>query len=272
MSFVLDNKRSFYVMGIVNTTPDSFYDGGNYNSLKNGYQQAVKLIKEGADIIDIGGESSRPGAEPVSVEEEISRVVPLIEKLNDNFDVPISIDTVKSEVAEAALDAGATIVNDISGGRQDANIIKLVAARKCYTVVMHSRRTPKDMQDEPFYEDVIAEVLSELKMSVDKFYNAGLPKEKIILDPGIGFAKRLEDNLKLLNQCNCFIEEGFELLIGTSRKSFIGTLTGKDADERLAGSLASLAIPLLQGARFFRVHDVKETVDFLKVLNRIRHS
>lgn len=272
MSFVLEKDRSFYVMGIVNTTPDSFYDGGSFNSLDNAYAHAVKLIEEGADIIDVGGESSRPGADPVSIEEEIERTVPLISKLSKKFDVVISIDTVKSDVAKAALDAGASIINDISGGRRDSEMATLAANRDCYTVLMHSRKTPKDMQIDPHYDDVVSEVLAELEESARKFIDAGLPKSKIIFDPGIGFAKRLEDNLKLLKSSRKFIEAGYELLIGTSRKSFIGALTGREPVDRLPGSLASLAMPLCQGARFFRVHDVKETIDFLKVLNGIRSA
>lgn len=272
MSFILDKNRSFYVLGIVNTTPDSFYDGGNFNDTDRAFKQALKLIEEGADIIDVGGESSRPGAEPVSVEEELERVIPLITRLNSECNTVISIDTVKAEVARAALDAGASIVNDISGGRRDPEMIPLVSSQNCYTVIMHSRKTPKDMQRSPYYENVVEEVLAELQESVERFLSAGLKKDRVILDPGIGFAKRVEDNLALLKASDKFIESGYELLIGTSRKSFIGALTDRDAEDRLSGSLASIASPFLQGARFFRVHDVKETVDFLKVMDGINKA
>lgn len=272
MAFEIDKTRPFYVMGIVNATPDSFYDGGNFVALDKGFKQAIKLIDDGADIIDVGGESSRPGAESVSVEEEIDRVVPLIEKIHAESDVVVSIDTVKAKVAEAAIAAGATIVNDISGGRYDANMAHLVARSGSSVVVMHSRKTPKDMQDDPFYQDVVVEVIRELLSSVKLFEVEGVSESKIILDPGIGFAKRFEDNLKLLNSTSAILKTGHEVLIGTSRKSFIGQITGSDPDGRLAGSLASIATAFDQGARLFRVHDVKETVDFLKVMSEIKGS
>lgn len=259
-------------MGIVNTTPDSFYDGGSFDNLDNAFKQAVKLIDEGADIIDVGGESSRPGANSVSVDEEMNRVIPLVKRLCNECNTVISIDTVKSEVARAALDAGASIVNDISGGQRDSKMIPLIASRNCYTVIMHSRKTPKDMQSDPYYDDVVEEVYCELEKSVQNFLAAGLPKDKIIIDPGIGFAKRIKDNLKLLKKSDRLLELGYELLIGTSRKSFIGALTDRDVDERLAGSMGSIAETFSKGARFFRVHDVKETVDFLKVIDGIRRA
>ena len=262
--------RPYFIMGILNTTPDSFSDGGNFTTVDLALKRALEMVDEGADIIDIGGESSRPGAEAVSEDEELSRVIPVIEKISKYTDTPISIDTVKSKVAQAALDAGAFMVNDITAGRRDAKMASVVAENSCFVTLMHSRKKPDNMQDSPFYTDVISEVSRELIDSVEVFRAAGVAADKIILDPGIGFAKRVEDNIDILANIDKFMMLGYEILIGTSRKSFIGLLTGEKAPEkRVSGSLGSIAYAFMQGANFFRVHDVKTTSDYLKVLSEI---
>jgi dihydropteroate synthase len=262
--------KRFAVMGIVNVTPDSFFDGGKYFSTRTAVDHGLSLVKDGADMLDIGGESTRPGAPPVSSDEEIRRVLPVIRELARHGGVPLSVDTTKAAVVKAALDAGATWVNDVSAGRFDGVLPGVVAQNKCPVILMHSRDTPATMQQRPSYADVIAEVTQELLSSVDAFVKAGVEKENIVLDPGIGFAKRLEDNLGLLSRLGEIAALGYPVCVGTSRKSFIGHLTGRDAGDRLAGSLAGVAAAFYGGARLFRVHDVRETADALKVLEAVR--
>jgi dihydropteroate synthase len=264
---VLDGP--FAVMGIVNVTPDSFFDGGRYSSTRAAVDHGLAMAAQGAAVLDIGGESSRPGAAPVSADEECRRVLPVIEELAAKTKTVISIDTSKSAVAARALAAGASWINDISAGRFDPGMAQCAAQHRCPVVLMHSRRTPADMQTEPHYDDVVAEVSAELLRSVELFVAAGVIKENIILDPGIGFAKRLEDNVRLLREIRSLLSLGYPLLVGTSRKSFIGRITGKEPDGRLGGSLGSVAAAFAGGARLFRVHDVGETVDMLKVMSAI---
>lgn len=266
------SDKPFALMGVVNVTPDSFYDGGRYVSVEAAVEQALKLGDEGADIIDIGGASSRPGAVRISSEEEVRRVVPVIKRLAGQFNGLISIDTTWSHVAEAALDAGAAWINDISSGRFDPGIITLAAKRGCNVVLMHSRRTPETMQLDPEYDDVVSEVKQELFKACGRFLEAGVLKEKIILDPGIGFAKTAEHNLVLIRELQAFTELGYPVLIGTSRKSFIGHITGREPDERLFGTLGTVASAYLRGARIFRVHDIRETGDFLKVFSVVEDA
>ncbi len=259
------NDKQFLLMGIVNVTPDSFYDGGQHSSVDSAVSHALRLRDEGADILDVGGSSSRPGAQLVDPQEECRRIIPVIEALAREFDGPISVDTTWSATAEAAIAAGASLINDISAGRLDSNMSRVVAQAGCTVVLMHSRGTPQTMQIDPFYNDVTGEVVAELSLSAQMFMDAGVKKEKIILDPGIGFAKTWEHNITLLKELNRMNELGFELLVGTSRKSFIGRITGRPVEERLWGSLATVASAYSRGARIFRVHDVKETYDFLKI-------
>ncbi|MBD3315204.1 MAG: dihydropteroate synthase, partial [Chitinivibrionales bacterium] len=235
--FVLD--KPFVVMGVLNVTPDSFYDGGRFDSLSAAADYARVLINEGADVLDIGGESTRPGAEPVHTDRELSRVLPLVRAVRAFSPIPISVDTTKSVVAEQALDAGADWINDISAGRFDDAMAPLAARRDCPVVLMHSRERPDTMQHAPHYDDVIAEVCEELTASVEKFRNAGVAATNIILDPGIGFAKRFVDNIVILRKLDSLLKMGYPLLIGTSRKSFIGWITGAKTDERLWGTLGS---------------------------------
>jgi dihydropteroate synthase len=262
--------KPFVIMGIVNVTPDSFSDGGEHATTETAIKHAQKLIKEGADILDIGGESSRPGAERVSEEVECCRILPVIEQCAKTTDVPVSVDTYKTSVAKAALDAGAAWINDISAGRLDPFMATLAAERNCPIVLMHSRHDPKTMQAQPFYHDVVSEVKNELKERADYFRSAGVQKENIILDPGIGFAKRFEDNITLLQNLSALHELGYPLLLGTSRKAFIGKILGdKPPHERLSGSLATLAIAFTAGVKIFRVHDVGPSRDFLRVYSAI---
>jgi dihydropteroate synthase len=262
-------ERPFVVMGVLNVTPDSFYDGGRHAGTDAAVAHGLRLADEGADIIDVGGESTRPGAAPVTLDDELRRVVPVVAKLAPLVKAAISIDTTKAAVAAAALDAGASWVNDISAGRFDATMPVLAGERGCAVVLMHSRHTPATMQHDPRYADVIAEVAAELLQSVVRFTAAGVARANIVLDPGIGFSKRTEDNLALLQGLDRLAGLGFPLLIGASRKSLVGELTGRPGEGRLAGSLGCVAAAFAAGARMFRVHDVAETLDVLKVLSAI---
>jgi dihydropteroate synthase len=265
-------EKPFAVMGVVNVTPDSFYDGGKHDTAAGAVDHARQLAAEGADILDIGGESTRPGARPVSEDEECRRILPVVAALAREGAVPVSVDTTKAAVARRALDAGATMINDISAGRFDAGMPRLAAERACTVVLMHSRETPATMQSSPPYGDVVAEVKKELLERAGAFAAAGVRRENIILDPGIGFAKRLEDNLRLLQRLDELVALGYPVCVGASRKSFVGAVTGRGTEERLYGSLAAAAAARHRGARLFRVHDVKETLDVLKVLDAINNA
>jgi len=246
------------IMGILNVTPDSFSDGGRFLSPDAAVERALAMEKEGADIIDVGGESSRPGAEPVPVEEELRRVLPVLERLRGKLRIPISIDTTKAEVAEAALRAGASIVNDISALRFDPAMAPLVAKFGAGLVLMHMLGTPKTMQQAPHYEDVVTEVRDFLAERAQYAQSQGIPREAIAVDPGIGFGKTVEHNLELLRRLPELVELGFPVLVGPSRKSFIGAILGLGVEERLEGTLAACAVAVVRGANILRVHDVKE--------------
>jgi len=260
------------VMGILNVTPDSFSDGGKFNRLDAAVKRCEEMLEEGAEIIDVGGESTRPGSEPVPVDEELRRVIPVIEeirkRLGNGFFV--SVDTYKSRVAEEALKAGADIVNDISGFRFDEKMAEVVAQFKCPAVVMHIKGTPKDMQKNPYYEDVIGEITDYFREVFRKAEEKGVNREQLIVDPGIGFGKRLEDNLCILKRLKELKVLGRPILIGASRKSFIGRVTKVEIPEkRLAGSISAAVIGVLNGAKIVRVHDVKETVEALELLSAV---
>jgi dihydropteroate synthase len=265
-------QKSFVVMGVVNVTPDSFFDGGRYASAESAVAHGRALVRDGADILDIGGESTRPGAAPVDADEECRRILPVVEALARSAGVPVSVDTTKSAVASRAFAAGATWINDISAGRFDAAMPRFAAQTGCPVVLMHSRETPLTMQAGPYYGDVVAEVKKELLERAAVFTAAGVRQENIILDPGIGFAKRPEDNLVLIRRLGELLEPGYPVCVGLSRKSFVGRITGREAEGRLAGSLAALTAARQAGARLFRVHDVRETLDALKVLDAIKNS
>src|SRR5688572_10674637 len=262
------------IMGILNVTPDSFSDGGLFTSVDDAVAHAERLVSEGADIIDVGGESTRPGGEPVSAEEEISRVVPVIEGLVRRVSVPLSVDTTKSEVARAALDAGASIVNDISTLRFDFYVADVAARVGAGLVLMHSRGTPATLHRLPPVADIMDEVTSSLRASIAMAERRGVKRESIVIDPGIGFGKSQEQNLELIAKLDQLIEAfpDLPMLVGTSRKSFIGRIlsdpdgTPASADQRLHGTLASTTAAVLHGAHMVRVHDVKATVEALKTI------
>jgi len=264
------------VMGILNATPDSFSDGGKYTSLDSAVKRAEEIISQGGKIVDVGGESTRPGAPPVPLEEELRRVIPVIreirKKLGDNFF--ISVDTYKAEVARQALLEGADMVNDVSALRFDPKMAEVVSSFGCPVVIMHMKGTPRDMQKNPHYEDVVSEICDFFEERISFALERGVSRDKIILDPGIGFGKRLiEDNLCILKRFSEFRVFGLPLLIGASRKSFIGAITGvENPEDRLAGSLGAIAPAFYGGAKIFRVHDVKETFDFLKLLYEVERA
>lgn len=260
-------------MGILNVTPDSFSDGGLYFSNKSAVKQALRLQDEGADIIDIGGESTRPGAEKISVEEEIERVIPVIKAITGKVRVPVSIDTYKSAVADAAISAGASIINDISGLRFDPQMPKVAAKNEVPVVIMHIKGTPGNMQVDPTYKALIPEIMDYLMQGISIAREAGVPDDKIIIDPGIGFGKTVEHNLEIIKRLEEFT--GFEkpVLLGHSRKSFIGKLLGDlPVTERIEGTTAAAAIGIFNGANMIRVHDVAETVRAARIADRIKRG
>lgn len=247
------------IMGILNVTPDSFSDGGQFNNIEAAINQGKKMIDEGADIIDIGGESTRPGSVRISVDEQIERVVHIIKVISETIPehVQISIDTTRSKVAEAALDAGAKIVNDVSGGNDDPEIISLCADKKCPYVIMHMQGSPETMQNNPSYNDVVSEIKSFFETRVQDCLKAGIDIDDIIIDPGIGFGKTREHNLALLNNLKVFVETGHAVLLGTSRKRFMASICTVNTTEELIGATAATtALGVQAGVKLFRVHDV----------------
>ncbi len=261
-------KNGPLVMGILNVTPDSFYDGGKYNTIDAALYHVKEMINDGVDIIDIGGESTRPGAAEISLEEEIDRVCPVIEKITQEFDVPVSIDTRKSKVADEALKLGAIMVNDISGLQGDPEMPATVARHNAYCVIMHIRGTPQTMQLNTEYNDLLSEIVSFLYESIGIAKKANVADDKIIVDPGIGFGKSLEQNYIILNNIKSFKNLGYPVLIGLSRKSLIGRLYNT-AEDRLPATIALNAIALYNGADIIRVHDVKEHKLILKPLKML---
>ena len=264
------------IMGVLNVTPDSFSDGGKFVGLETAVSQGRSLIEDGADILDIGGESTRPGAKTVSGEEEIARVVPIIqairETLKDNDPEPvISIDTRKPEVAEAAILAGADIWNDVSALTYSEDSLSLAADLGCPVILMHAQGSPETMQDRPSYEDPVGEILSYLRARIEACEAAGIDRHKITIDPGIGFGKRLSDNLAILRETSRFAEVA-PTLIGTSRKSFIQKIDGSPVEKRLSGSLSSALYAAQQDAAILRVHDVAETLQALRVWEAIENE
>jgi dihydropteroate synthase len=252
-------------MGIVNVTPDSFSDGGKNASTEQAVEHAMQLIAEGADILDIGGESTRPGATPVSLEEELNRVLPVIEALYKTTDVPLSIDTYKPEVMRAAISAGADMINDVRA-LQEPEALEIVAQSRAGVCLMHMQGTPQTMQTDPQYKDVALEVKSFLSERMTLAEKAGIEANRIVLDPGFGFGKRSVHNIALLKDLQSLTELGRPLLVGLSRKSVLGQIIGADVDVRLHASLAAAVISVMKGARIVRVHDVKATADALKVV------
>jgi dihydropteroate synthase len=272
-NFCLDFSKKTHIMGILNVTPDSFSDGGLHFDTSAAIDRALTMIDEGADIIDIGGESTRPGSEPVSREEELRRTIPVIEALARKVAVPLSIDTSKAEVARRALDAGASIVNDISGLRFDPEMVGVVSKYRVPVVIMHIKGNPKNMQANPVYEVLIPEIIDHLRLSVRSAVKLGIPEDMIIVDPGIGFGKTFEQNVEILNNLQEFTLLGRPLLVGPSRKAFLGKiLGGVPPSERVDGTAAVVAISIIKGADIVRVHDVKIMTEVAKVADAIKRE
>lgn len=260
-------------MGILNVTPDSFSDGGIFFDRNIAIERGLRMVEEGADIIDVGGESTRPGAEPVTSEEEIRRTIPVIEDLAKRVGIPISIDTYKAEIARRALDAGASIVNDISGLRFDDEMPKVVAEYNAPVVIMHIKGAPKNMQANPEYDALVPEIMDFLRAGIRIALRSGVREDMIIIDPGIGFGKTFAHNLEVIKNLDEFSLLGRPLLIGPSRKAFLGKiLDGAPASERIEGTAAAVAISIMNGANIVRVHDVKEMVKVAKVTDAIKRG
>ncbi|MBU3563105.1 MULTISPECIES: dihydropteroate synthase [unclassified Polynucleobacter] len=266
--FDFSKRKRPIVMGILNATPDSFFDGGKFRSAKDAIAQAELMIENGVDLIDIGGESTRPGAEPVELQEELDRVLPVIEALKD-CGVPLSIDTYKADTMRQALHAGVDCVNDIWALRQAGALEAVMGSHHCGIVLMHMQRDPLTMQFNPEYQDVIAEVKQFLNHRAKLLISKGISSDRIAIDPGFGFGKSLEHNLNMLAHFADFSTLGFPVLAGISRKSMIGKITGKDTNKRLAPSIAAAIMAADRGAQIVRVHDVPETVDALKLWSAI---
>jgi dihydropteroate synthase len=265
MSFPNHSGRT-QVMGVINTTPDSFSDGGLYHSIETAFRHAQQLIEDGVDILDVGGESTRPGSRNVDVEEELGRTLPLIEAVRKISDIPISIDTSKPQVMQKAVEAGATLINSIWALQQD-NSLEIAARLGVPVCLMHMQGTPETMQKNPTYVDVAAEVMEFLQQRIDAAVGAGIDRSNIIVDPGFGFGKTLQHNLLLLKSLHQFKSLGVPILVGMSRKSMIGIILDKPVDERLYGSISTAVIAALLGADIVRVHDVAETIDAIAMVN-----
>jgi dihydropteroate synthase len=271
---LLENSARPLIMGIINVTPDSFADGGQFFDHDKAVRQALDLADSGADILDIGGESTRPYAEPLSLEEELRRVLPVIQAVRPKVSLPISIDTYKSQIARAALAAGASIINDISALRFDPDMAHLAAATGAPVVIMHMQGVPRDMQVDPRYDDLLGEIKTFFRQRLDFALSRGISRKRLILDPGIGFGKTFDHNLDVLNNLHVFLDLGCPLLVGPSRKAFIGHLLGgvPAGAGRDVGSLAALAMAVLGGARIIRVHNVAYARQFLTVFQAIREK
>lgn len=257
-----DLNNHCYIMGILNVTPDSFSDGGKYNNLDRALRHTEEMIADGADIIDVGGESTRPGHEVITDEEEIARVAPVIEAIRKNFDIPISIDTYKGAVTEAALQAGADLVNDIWGFKHDEQVAKLTAKYNVACCLMHNR-------DNTSYNNFQKDFLSDMRECIELAKKAGVSDDKIIVDPGVGFGKTYEHNLEIINHVDIMHELGYPILLGTSRKSVIGLTLDLPATERVEGTLATTVIGIMKGCSFVRVHDIKENYRIIKMTEAI---
>ena len=263
-NLVLDGKC--HVMGILNVTPDSFYDGGKHFDLVDTQKRVDAMIKEGVEIIDIGGESTRPGSKPVTIEEELDRVIPAIQYISENYEIPVSIDTQKAEVAKKAVEAGAHVVNDVGGLRND-DMISVIAEMNVPIIMMHMQGTPDSMQKNPHYDDVVEDIKKWLEERIMVAEKAGIKRSSIIVDPGIGFGKNLKHNLELLGRLDEFKGMAGGVLLGASRKSFIAMMTGNEEGDRLTGSLSAAIMGVTSGVDILRVHDVKETLSAVNAMN-----
>lgn len=262
-----------YIMGILNVTPDSFSDGGEFNALDTALQQAQEMIKQGADIIDIGGQSTRPGAKQITLAEELNRVIPIVQALRKQSDVVISVDTTRAKVAQEAIVVGADIINDISGATFDEQMLPTIAQMSVPIILMHIRGNPETMQTLTDYQDVVSEIKTFLQQRIDVALKLGIKKEHLIIDPGIGFAKKYQQNITILRNIAQFKKLGYPILIGTSRKSFIGQILNQnEPKERLWGTTASCSYAITQGADILRVHDVQAIADVAKVTDALSRS
>ena len=268
----LDLEKRTHVMGVLNVTPDSFSDGGLFLEREKAIEHGIAMAEEGADIIDIGGESTRPFSKPISSDEEIDRVVPVIAALAREIKIPISIDTWKGSVAREALKAGASMVNDITALRRDPAIASVAAESGVPVILMHMKGTPEDMQKNPVYDDVIGEIKQFLADAAKKAVEAGIPEDMILIDPGIGFGKTFDHNLQIMKELPSFLSLGLPLLIGTSNKSFIGEVLGKKVDERVIGTMATVAVAAMHGAHVVRVHNVKEALETVRMVDAIKRG
>lgn len=268
----LELGRRTLVMGILNVTPDSFADGGRHFSRDRAIEHGLAMAGDGADIIDVGGESTRPFSEPVPPEQEMERVLPVIEALSRELDVPISIDTTKAEVARAAVSAGASMLNDVSALRFDPDMAATAAESGVPVVLMHMKGKPRDMQEAPQYTDLIGEILSFLKEAIQRAVAAGVKREQILIDPGIGFGKTFDHNLQIIRELDRFSALGRPLVLGCSRKAFIGNILGKDPDDRDAGTLGAVSAGVMKGAHVVRVHNVPMAVDAVRVVDAVKRG
>lgn len=264
-----DNNRRPLIMGILNVTPDSFSDGGKYDNYLTAITHAIKMEDEGADIIDIGGESTRPGAKPIDIEEELKRVIPVIEGIRKESNIVISIDTYKSNVASKAISAGANIINDISGLRFDANMVHFASEAQVPIIVMHMLGNPQNMQSNPSYSNLMNELITFFQERVDVLTSKGINKNNIILDPGIGFGKTTDHNFTLIRELGRIVELGYPVLVGPSRKSFIGKTLNLPLEDRIEGTAAAVTAAIMNGTRIVRVHDVKEMLRVVKMTENI---
>jgi dihydropteroate synthase len=270
--FRLDLDRRTHVMGVLNVTPDSFSEGGLFFDTDRAIEQGISMVRDGADLIDVGGESTRPYSERTPVEEELRRVIPVIEALRGEVKVPISIDTVKAKVAEEALRAGASVVNDISALRFDPDMTRVVSEAGVPIIFMHMKGTPEHMQDNPVYQSLVPEIIAFLKDALERAAKGGIGQEMTIVDPGIGFGKTFDQNLEIIRDLREFQMLGRPILIGTSRKAFIGHILKKKAGERETGTSATVAAAVMNGAHIVRVHHVKNAVETVKVIDAIKRG
>ena len=269
--YTLRLDQRTHIMGILNVTPDSFSDGGRYFKRDLAVEHGLAMAAEGADILDVGGESTRPYAERVSVQEELDRVIPVVKGLSKALKIPISIDTLKADVAEEALKAGASIINDISALRFDSRMVSVAAKAGVPVILMHMKGTPSNMQDNPVYNHLIPEIEDFLTRAMDRAVEGGVDKSRIILDPGIGFGKTFNHNLEIIRDLRQFLSLGRPILLGTSRKAFLGKLLDKSALERDTGTMATIAAGVMHGASIVRVHNVKMALETIKVIDAIRN-
>lgn len=261
-----------HVMGILNVTPDSFSDGGKFFNAEDALKQVQRMIDDGASIIDVGGESTRPGAKDVSLEDELNRVIPVIKAIKEKFDILVSVDTSKAKVMEQSILAGADIINDVRALQNEGCVEVMAKYPKVPICLMHMQGLPRTMQENPQYDDVVDDIIEFFKQRITVLSNAGIDKQRVMLDPGFGFGKTLTQNYELLGRLSEFMSLELPLFIGISRKSMIGNLLNREVNERLAGSLTAAVISAQQGAKIIRVHDVPETVDALKVLAATQQS